>query len=226
MRDAAGAVVGTGRLLTDPAHPGETHVGRVAVAASARGTGAGAAVVRALEELALAEHAVAGPDGARPCASSCRPSSRPRASTNASATPSTARSTSRRHRPSRRRQDPHGRGLTARRRSPPPAGPGPRSGLPSGLVPRPPARPDHGPSHGPGPAGSFCASSLAPVGSHRTAPRPAARPRVLVPHRTRERGHTGAPARRRGDGSGERGGGWCRGSWRAWRERRGTRRGW
>jgi predicted GNAT family N-acyltransferase len=58
-----GAVVGTGRLLTDPAHPGETHIGRVAVAASARGTGAGAAVMRALEEIALAEHAVAGPDG-------------------------------------------------------------------------------------------------------------------------------------------------------------------
>jgi predicted GNAT family N-acyltransferase len=58
-----GGVVGTGRLLTDVAHPGETHIGRVAVAASARGTGAGAAVVRALEDLALAEHAVPGPDG-------------------------------------------------------------------------------------------------------------------------------------------------------------------
>jgi predicted GNAT family N-acyltransferase len=65
VRDAqqAGAVVGTGCLLTDPAHPGETHVGRVAVAASARGTGAGAAVMRALEGIALAEHAVPGPDG-------------------------------------------------------------------------------------------------------------------------------------------------------------------
>jgi predicted GNAT family N-acyltransferase len=64
VRDARdGAVVGTGRLLTDPAHPGETHVGRVAVAAAARGTGAGAAVMRALEALALAEHAVPGPDG-------------------------------------------------------------------------------------------------------------------------------------------------------------------
>jgi len=61
LRD--GAVVGTGRLLTDPAHPGETHVGRVAVSASARGTGAGAAVMRALEAIALAEHAVPGPDG-------------------------------------------------------------------------------------------------------------------------------------------------------------------
>ncbi len=32
-RDRGGDVVGTGRLLTDPAHPGEVHVGRVAVAA-------------------------------------------------------------------------------------------------------------------------------------------------------------------------------------------------
>ncbi|MBD7950233.1 MULTISPECIES: GNAT family N-acetyltransferase [Oerskovia] len=60
VRDPAGDVVGTGRLLTDPAHPGEVHVGRVAVARAARGTGAGAAVMRALEEIALAEHA---PDG-------------------------------------------------------------------------------------------------------------------------------------------------------------------
>jgi len=65
VRDRArgGAVVATGRLLTDPAHPGEVHVGRVAVAGSARGTGAGAAVMRALEAVALAEHAVSGPDG-------------------------------------------------------------------------------------------------------------------------------------------------------------------
>jgi len=55
-----GPVVWTGRLLTDPAHPGEVHIGRVAVARSARGTGAGAAVMRALEEIALAEHAVGG----------------------------------------------------------------------------------------------------------------------------------------------------------------------
>ncbi len=55
-----GRVVGTGRLLTDPAHPGEVHIGRVAVARSARGTGAGAAVMRALEEVALTEHASGG----------------------------------------------------------------------------------------------------------------------------------------------------------------------
>ncbi|MFF2623425.1 GNAT family N-acetyltransferase [Oerskovia jenensis] len=60
VRDGAGRVVGTGRLLTDPAHPGDVHVGRVAVARAARGTGAGAAVVRALEEIALAEHASDG----------------------------------------------------------------------------------------------------------------------------------------------------------------------
>ncbi|MFF3064380.1 GNAT family N-acetyltransferase [Oerskovia sp. NPDC057915] len=60
VRDPSGAVVGTGRLLTDPSHPGEVHIGRVAVARAARGTGAGAAVMRALEEIALAEHASQG----------------------------------------------------------------------------------------------------------------------------------------------------------------------
>jgi predicted GNAT family N-acyltransferase len=60
-----GAVVGTGRLLADPDHPGEVHVGRVAVAAEARAGGVGEAVMAALEAIALAEHAVAGPDGAR-----------------------------------------------------------------------------------------------------------------------------------------------------------------
>ncbi|MFB8229325.1 GNAT family N-acetyltransferase [Cellulosimicrobium sp. NPDC055967] len=64
-REREGVVVCTGRLLTDPAHPGEVHVGRVAVSASARGTGAGAAVMRALEEVALAEHAASGTDGRR-----------------------------------------------------------------------------------------------------------------------------------------------------------------
>ncbi len=60
-----GAVVGTGRLLTDPQHPGEVHVGRVAVAREARGGGVGEAVMSALEVIALAEHGAAGPDGAR-----------------------------------------------------------------------------------------------------------------------------------------------------------------
>ncbi|GII99480.1 putative GNAT family N-acyltransferase [Sediminihabitans luteus] len=58
VRDAGGVVVGTGRLLTDAAHPGEVHVGRVAVARSARGLGVGAVVMAALERIALDEHAV------------------------------------------------------------------------------------------------------------------------------------------------------------------------
>ena len=57
---ASGAVVGTARLLTDAAHPGEVHVGRVAVAAAGRGTGVGAALMHVLEETALAEHAASG----------------------------------------------------------------------------------------------------------------------------------------------------------------------
>ena len=61
MGGGTGEVVGTARLLTDPAHPGEVHVGRVAVVASARGTGAGARLMHAAEQIALAEHA--GPDG-------------------------------------------------------------------------------------------------------------------------------------------------------------------
>ena len=60
VRDATGLVVGTGRQLSDPTHPGEVHVGRVAVARAARGTGAGATVMRALEEIALAEHVADG----------------------------------------------------------------------------------------------------------------------------------------------------------------------
>jgi predicted GNAT family N-acyltransferase len=60
-RSADGAVIGTARLLTDPEHAGEVHIGRVAVRALARGTGAGAALMRELEAIARAEHA--GPDG-------------------------------------------------------------------------------------------------------------------------------------------------------------------
>ncbi|MFH5822593.1 GNAT family N-acetyltransferase [Georgenia sp. AZ-5] len=56
---ATGAVLGTGRLLTDPAHAGEVHLGRLAVRAAARGRGVGARLVVALEGLALAEHGVA-----------------------------------------------------------------------------------------------------------------------------------------------------------------------
>ncbi|GAA4286817.1 GNAT family N-acetyltransferase [Georgenia daeguensis] len=67
--DDTGGAVGTGRLLTDPAHPGEVHLGRLAVRAAARGQGIGARLVVAIEALALAEHAVTrdGPEtGGRP----------------------------------------------------------------------------------------------------------------------------------------------------------------
>lgn len=56
VRDDAGAVVATGRLLApayDPAGDGNPHIGRVAVAAEARGTGAGRAVMEYLEREAL-----------------------------------------------------------------------------------------------------------------------------------------------------------------------------
>jgi predicted GNAT family N-acyltransferase len=56
--DDDGTVLGTGRLLTDPAHPGEVHLGRLAVRAAARGRGVGARLVTALEGVALAEHGV------------------------------------------------------------------------------------------------------------------------------------------------------------------------
>lgn len=61
---AAGGVtpvaVATGRLLTDPAHPGVVHIGRVAVVSRWRTGGVGALVMRALETLALEEAAVDG----------------------------------------------------------------------------------------------------------------------------------------------------------------------
>ncbi|WP_448071715.1 GNAT family N-acetyltransferase [Georgenia yuyongxinii] len=57
---ATGAAVGTGRLLSDPGHPGEVHLGRLAVRAAGRGRGVGARLVVAVEALALAEHAVPG----------------------------------------------------------------------------------------------------------------------------------------------------------------------
>jgi predicted GNAT family N-acyltransferase len=55
---ATGEALGTGRLLSDPAHPGEVHLGRLAVRAAARGRGVGARLVVAIEGLAIAEHAV------------------------------------------------------------------------------------------------------------------------------------------------------------------------
>ncbi len=51
-------LVATGRVLWDPGHPGEVHVGRVAVRATARGRGVGAALMSHLEGVALARHGV------------------------------------------------------------------------------------------------------------------------------------------------------------------------
>lgn len=55
-RGADGTPLAAARLLTDPDHPGEVHLGRLAVRALARGTGLGARTVRAVEHAAL-EHA-------------------------------------------------------------------------------------------------------------------------------------------------------------------------
>jgi len=52
-----GTPVGTARLLSDPAHPGVVHVGRVAVRSAGRGLGVGRALMDALEGIALDEHA-------------------------------------------------------------------------------------------------------------------------------------------------------------------------
>lgn len=57
---ADGEVLGTARVLADPAHPGEVHVGRVAVRAVARGTGVGRVLMRAAHAVALDDHAVDG----------------------------------------------------------------------------------------------------------------------------------------------------------------------
>lgn len=57
---ADGTVLGTARVLADPAHPGEVHVGRVAVRSVARGQGVGRTLMRAAHAVALADHAVDG----------------------------------------------------------------------------------------------------------------------------------------------------------------------
>ncbi len=56
--DGEGTAVGTARLLSEPDHPGEVHLGRLAVRAPARGRGIGARLVVAVEALALAQHGV------------------------------------------------------------------------------------------------------------------------------------------------------------------------
>ena len=57
---ADGDVLGTARVLADPEHPGEIHVGRVAVRAVARGTGVGRLLMLAAHAVALDGHAVDG----------------------------------------------------------------------------------------------------------------------------------------------------------------------
>ncbi|MDU0347895.1 GNAT family N-acetyltransferase [Actinomyces sp. MRS3W] len=57
---ADGTPLGAGRLLLAPDHPGQVHLGRLAVRRSARGTGLGARLVAAIEEAALAHVAVLG----------------------------------------------------------------------------------------------------------------------------------------------------------------------
>ncbi len=44
--------VGTARLLSDPEHPGQLHIGRVAVLSHARGMDVGRALMSALEDIA------------------------------------------------------------------------------------------------------------------------------------------------------------------------------
>ncbi|TFH54095.1 GNAT family N-acetyltransferase [Actinomyces viscosus] len=50
---ADGTPLGAGRILMEPEHPGQVHLGRLAVRRIARGTGLGARVVAALEQTAL-----------------------------------------------------------------------------------------------------------------------------------------------------------------------------
>lgn len=50
--------VGTGRVLGNPEHPGEAHIGRLAVRKSHRGTGLGALMMGHLEGVAAAQYGV------------------------------------------------------------------------------------------------------------------------------------------------------------------------
>lgn len=50
---ADGTPLGAARLLLEPEHPGQVHLGRLAVRRATRGTGLGARLVRAVEEVAL-----------------------------------------------------------------------------------------------------------------------------------------------------------------------------
>lgn len=57
-RGADGTPLGTGRILLEPEHTGQVHLGRLAVRLAARGTGLGARLVDVLEREALARAAV------------------------------------------------------------------------------------------------------------------------------------------------------------------------
>ncbi|CAM2937953.1 GNAT family N-acetyltransferase [Actinomyces slackii] len=59
-RGADGAPLAAGRILLDPSHPREAHLGRLAVRRVARGTGLGARMVSELERAALSALATAG----------------------------------------------------------------------------------------------------------------------------------------------------------------------
>ena len=52
-RGGDGTPLAAGRLLADPDHPGQVHLGRLAVRLIARGTGLGARMVDAIEQAAL-----------------------------------------------------------------------------------------------------------------------------------------------------------------------------
>lgn len=54
VRGQGGEPLGAARLLLEPEHPGQVHLGRLAVRRHARGTGLGARLVTAVEQEALA----------------------------------------------------------------------------------------------------------------------------------------------------------------------------
>lgn len=71
-RGADSTPLAAGRLLLDPDHPGQVHLGRLAVRRVVRGTGLGARMVAALEAAAL-EHAAVPLDAAAAAAAGVPP---------------------------------------------------------------------------------------------------------------------------------------------------------
>ena len=74
---ADGVPLGAARLLLEPEHPGQVHLGRLAVRRATRGTGLGARLVAAVEEAAV-EHAAAPlePEAAAAAAAGVAPGTR------------------------------------------------------------------------------------------------------------------------------------------------------